>query len=121
MLWHVHVIVKGAKVSPPQTVQTVDLLLSGPLLHTSNQSVNTMRWPLHSDKPSVVLCLLLVKLPCSLHKDYTKLLLIVLIDFCLLHLGPTPVLFFLLPCLTMASVTFSIMCTNISVICLSAS
>lgn len=56
MLWHVHVIVKGAKVSPPQTVQTVDLLLSGPLLHTSNQSVNTMRWPLHSDKPSVVLC-----------------------------------------------------------------
>lgn len=39
MLWHVHVIVKGAKVSPPQTVQTVDLLLSGPLL-TFTQVIN---------------------------------------------------------------------------------
>lgn len=44
MLWHVHVIVKGAKVSPPQTVQTVDLLLSGPLL-TFTQVINpSIQW-----------------------------------------------------------------------------
>lgn len=43
--------------------------------------------------------LLLVKLPSPLHKDYAKLLLVVLIDL-------SPCSSFLLPCLTMATLTF---------------
>lgn len=87
MLWNVHIIVKGAKVSLPQTVDLFFIRASSHI-YTSNQSVKTIRWPLQSDKPSVLLC------PCCwlncrpLHKDYTKLLLIVLIDFFLLHLSP---------------------------------